>query len=376
MENTKKLNILCFLDFVMAYFFKKIQIGNHRSFNIHLLGVGYWIFIFCLFIVLPQGCTSPKEVVFTGRTMGTTYHIKLVAGYFERTSGLQSRIDEHLESINQSMSTYIHDSEISRFNRSGDTREAFGASDDFMRVMRVAQKLHVMTDGAWDGTIKPLVDLWGFGSRKRGAQLPGADTIDSMLKTVGFDRIDISSQGGVRKKHPSVTLDFASIAKGYAVDQIALLLKTAGIENFIVEIGGEVYASGVRQDGEKWRVGVNLPSRQASDQEVYSVIPLSNLAMATSGDYRIFFEKDGIMYSHILDPRTGYPVRNGVASVTVIAADCTFADGLATAVMVMGPDKGRALIERLPGVEGLIIVRNADTEMVDHTTSGFAAMTQ
>ncbi|MBW2178017.1 MAG: FAD:protein FMN transferase, partial [Deltaproteobacteria bacterium] len=124
------------------------------------------------------------------------------------------------------------------------------------------------------------------------------------------------------------------------------------------------------------RVGVNLPSRQASDQEVYSVIPLSNLAMATSGDYRNFFEKDGIMYSHILDPRTGYPVRNGVVSVTVIVADCTFADGLATAVMVMGADKGRALIERLPGVEGLIIQRNTDNQLVDHATSGFAALTQ
>jgi len=324
--------------------------------------------------VFPQGCTAQKEVVFTGHTMGTTYRIKVVAGYFKRTSGLQDKIDERLKVINQSMSTYIQDSEISRLNTSKNTKEQFYFSDDFLQVIRVAQRLYTITQGAWDGTIKPLVDLWGFGNREREEQVPDVASIEKMLTEVGFDRVYISDRGYVQKRHPAITLDFASIAKGYAVDQVAWLLKTEGLEDFIVEIGGEVFASGVRQDGGQWRVGVNLPVGNASFQEVYKVVQLSNLAMATSGDYRNFFKKDGLTYSHIIDPATGYPVQNGVVSVTIIAGDCTFADGLATAAMVMGLDKGLALIEQLAGVEGLIVVRHADNDLKDYSSSGFSGL--
>ena len=160
------------------------------------------------------------------------------------------------------------------------------------------------------------------------------------------------------------------------MDQIALLLKSEKIDDFIVEIGGEVFASGVRQDGKKWRVGVNVPDKHASLQDLYSVLQLSSRAMATSGDYRNFIEKDGVVYSHIIDPRTGYPIQNGIASVTIIAPDCTMADGLATAIVVMGMEKGKALIEQLPGVEGMVIVRDLDGTLRDFPSSGFAALSE
>ena len=157
---------------------------------------------------------------------------------------------------------------------------------------------------------------------------------------------------------------------------MSLLLKSEGLTDFIVEIGGEVFAAGVRQDGGKWRVGVNMPDKNASLHDLYSVVQFSNLGMATSGDYRNFIERDGVMYSHIIDPRTGYPVQNNVASVTIIAPDCTMADGLATAIVVMGVEKGKSLLETLPGVEGLIIVRAPDGKLSDFPSSGFARLSE
>ena len=323
-----------------------------------------------------MSCSADKEVVFTGRTMGTTYHIKAVTGYFKRASGLKDKIDARLDAINQSMSTFIDDSEISRFNRSPDIDTPFQVGHDFFQVFKKAQQLHALTKGAWDGTVKPLVDLWGFGKPEQPVASPDAGIIDRLLKKTGFDQIRVPDEGYVQKTHADLTLDFASIAKGYAVDQVSLLLKSEGSTDFIVEIGGEVFASGVRQDGGKWRVGVNMPDKNASLHDLYSVVQLSNLGMATSGDYRNFIERDGVMYSHIIDPRTGYPVQNNVASVTIIAPDCTMADGLATAIVVMGVEKGKSLLETLPGVEGLIIVRAPDGKLSDFPSSGFARLSE
>jgi len=285
---------------------------------------------------------------------------------------LQDKIDARLEAINQSMSTYIEASEISRFNRFSEVDTSFPVSDDFFHVIQKAQQLYILTKGAWDGTIKPLVDLWGFGATERPDRVPDDNTIQDLLNTVGFNQIRVSDERDLQKKHRAITLDFASIAKGYAVDQVSGLLKAQGIRDFIVEIGGEVFAAGVRKDGNKWRVGVNVPDKDAALQDLYKVAQLSNLAMATSGDYRNFFERDGVMYSHIIDPRAGYPVQNGVAGVTIIASDCTMADGLATAVVVMGKENGMALIEQLPKVEGLIIVRDSKGKFRDFPSSGFA----
>ena len=168
-----------------------------------------------------------------------------------------------------------------------------------------------------------------------------------------------------------MTLDLSSIAKGYGVDRVADTIQKEGFQNYLVEIGGEVFASGYSKDGMLWRIGINRPQTDASLDEVYKVVDLHNRAFATSGDYRQFFVVDGIRYAHIIDPRTGYPISNGVVSVTIIADTCTFADGLATAIMVMGPEKGLDLINRLDAVEGLIIVEQIDGRLADFYSKGF-----
>jgi thiamine biosynthesis lipoprotein len=186
------------------------------------------------------------------------------------------------------------------------------------------------------------------------------------LKDIGFEKIEIRDSGALIKHQAGVTLDLSSIAKGYGVDQVAETIRRAGFTDFLVEIGGEIYAAGVRPDGGPWRIGINRPKTDARFDEVYQVVSLRDQAFATSGDYRNFFVENGVRYSHIIDPRTGYPVANGVVSVSILADNCTLADGLATAVMVMGAERGLALIRRLDRVHGLVVVELPDGNLIDH----------
>jgi FAD:protein FMN transferase len=316
-------------------------------------------------------CDSKREHTLTGRTMGTTYHIQVVTGVFGSVAGLQEKIDRRLEEINRSMSPYLKDSEISRFNRFAQVGRDFAVSKDFLQVMKAAAHIHALSEGAWDGTVNPLVDLWGFGRAGPQNRPPPPEKIAARLADVGFENIEIRDAGGLVKRRASVSIDLSSIAKGFGVDQVADVLRQAGFADFLVEIGGEVCAAGVRPDGRPWRVGINRPQPGARPDELYKVISLQNQALATSGDYRLFFVQDGVRYSHIIDPRTGYPVTNRVVSVSVVADTCTFADGLATAVMVMGAEKGLALINRLEGVDGLIVVEGPGGELADHASKGF-----
>ncbi len=324
-------------------------------------------------ILFSSGCSIQKEVMFSGKTMGTTYHITVITGYFKRLSGLKEKIDGRLEEINQSMSTYRKDSEISRFNAWRQIGQEFPVSEDFYRVMSVAQNIYELTGGAWDGTIKPLVELWGFGSSNQKQRIPSKAEIQAVLPDIGFNHIEIGAGRFLVKKNAAATLDLASIAKGYAVDQIAALIQTEGVDNFLVEIGGEVFASGLRKDGQQWRLGINMPRQNAPFDQVYKVVNLSGKGFATSGDYRIFFEKDGKRFSHILDPKNGYPIANRVVSVSILAGTCTLADGLATAIMVLGADKGLALVNQLVGIECLIVVQDLDGALKDYVSTGFKA---
>lgn len=321
--------------------------------------------------LLAAGCQPKREIPLTGKTMGTTYHIKVVVGLFTSAGKLQQQIDERLVAINRSMSTFDPTSEISRFNAIQTTDETFSPSSDFLNVLKVAAEIYRLTEGAWDGTLDPLITLWGFGRKGMVSKIPDKADIERALAHVGFDRIELDASGRMRKTDPAVTLDLASIAKGYGVDAIARLLGETGFENYLVEIGGEVYTRGHRKDGKAWRVGINRPDRGAAFDDVYKAVDLTDKAMATSGDYRIFFQVGDRFYSHILDPRTGWPETSGVVSATVVAANCTMADGLATALMVMGPDKGVALVDRLPMVECLIVVRRPDGTFTDHPSQGF-----
>lgn len=318
------------------------------------------------------GLTSRHEQVITGRTMGTTYTIKIISDRLTETAAFKDAIDTRLKQINQSMSTYIKDSEISRFNRLRDTTTRFEVSNDFWNVMKVAQTLYDLTEGAWDGTVNPLVNMWGFGSRVKESALPTKYEIDRTLKTVGFRYVTIGETAPYLKKDkPAISLDLGSIAKGYGVDQVAKLIRQSGYRDFLVEIGGEVYASGRRKDGASWRIGINQPVPGAPLNQVYRVVSIRDKAMATSGDYRNFFIKDGVRYSHIMDPRTGYPVRNGVVSASVTADTCTFADGLATALIVLGPEKAIPLVERLDSVACFLVSQQRNGTLVDRASTGF-----
>jgi thiamine biosynthesis lipoprotein len=302
--------------------------------------------------------------------MGTTYHVKVVVGPFARTAPIAAAIEKTLEAVNAAMSTYRPDSEISRFNDLETTGEPFPVSAGFYRVMEIARDLHRETGGAWDGTIDPLVNLWGFGRSGQSPRVPADERIRELMDRVGFGRIALSPPDALVKDHPEVTLDLASIAKGYGVDAVAGAIAAMGHTDYLVEVGGEVYAAGRRPDGSPWRVGINVPEAGAAFNEVYKVVTLTDRAFATSGDYRNFFEAEGRRYSHVLDPRTGYPVANGVVSASVVADNCTLADGLATALMVMGPEAGVALVERLAGVECFVVTRDADGRLRDHASSG------
>jgi thiamine biosynthesis lipoprotein len=272
------------------------------------------------------------------------------------------------------MSTYRPDSEISRFNRSNDPGAAFAVSADFLQVMNVAGRLYRLSDGAWDGTVYPLVSLWGFGAAEAAGRVPSEAEIQDLLPRVGFDKIRVSPSGFLSKTVAGVTLDLASIAKGFGVDQVAAVVREAGVENYLVEIGGEVYAAGRRADGRRWRIGINRPSARAPLNAVYRVVELQDRAFATSGDYRNFFVYEGVRYSHVIDPRTGRPVANGVVSVSVVSDTCTLADGLATAVMVMGPRAGVDLVERIPNTECLVVIETPQSGLRDIASSGFRSI--
>ena len=313
-----------------------------------------------------------QEVLLEGKTMGTTYHVKVISGWLTPVGSLQKQIDVRLKEINQSMSVFKKDSEITNFNNLKTPGEKFAVSKDFYQVMALAKKLHEWTDGAWDGTVMPLVNLWGFGNQGPKNGVPDAAALRKARLRVGFEHISVGPDQILSKAKPDVTLDLASIAKGYGVDAVAAVIRKNGFSDFLVEIGGEVYAAGVRKDGNPWRIGINRPEKDTAPTQVYCALPLNNMALATSGDYRNYFEINGVRYSHVIDPRTGYPVANGVVSVSILVTTCTIADGLATAVMVMGHEKGLALVNRLPGVECFIVVRETDGRLTDHLSTGFS----
>lgn len=325
------------------------------------------MFLLCIPALVPAETTEHR---LRGRAMGTTYNIKVLAPATIRTTPLKVRIDALLEHLTRSMSTYLEESEISRFNRLTETARPFAISEDFLKVMLAATDIHRLTQGAWDGTVDPLVNLWGFGRAGPIDHPPPRQEIEQALALVGFNLIEVSPRGYLRKRLAQVTVDLASIAKGYGVDRVARLLKDHGYADYLVELGGEVFAAGRRLDGKAWKVGINRPEKTAAASAVYKALFLEDRAMATSGDYRNFARIGDRFYSHIIDPRSGYPVSHGVVSATVVAPNCTLADGLATALMVLDAFRGVALLNSLAEIEGLIIVRRPDGELQDYWSRG------
>jgi len=325
------------------------------------------LFGFCAFTSCCRRSAEP--LYFSGRTMGTVYHITAIPETTLDDGQLIREIQETLESVNKGMSMFDRNSELSRFNALS-KNETMCVSAPFMDVFRVGSDLYRITGGAWDGTVGPLVNLWGFGSSGKGHGTPDTAAIEKARSNVGFHQIRVSDGHCLSKMKNGLVLDFGSIAKGYAVDEIANLLKRQGVQNYLVEIGGEIRAGGTNR-GRPWKVGISLPVPGVATDRILGSLELRDRAIATSGDYRNFRVIGGKTYSHEIDPRTGWPVRNKVASVTVIGDTAVFADGLATALMVMGEDKGIDLVNRLPGVSCLFVIREEGGAQND---SGFRTM--
>ncbi|VAW82164.1 FAD:protein FMN transferase [hydrothermal vent metagenome] len=305
---------------------------------------------------------------FSGLTMGTTWSVK-VLGFLTTSdqSAIDADINKILSAISQSMSTYDRKSELSRFNSSSNTGW-FAASDALIEVLGAAHDVSKMTAGAFDVTVGPLVNLWGFGPQDRHDEIPTRDAIESARARIGYRNLELrQTPAAIRKRLPKLYIDLSSIAKGYAVDRVAGLLQEQGIENYLVEIGGELYGKGHNERGTAWRIGIERPS--AEDRAVYTALKLDGTGLATSGNYRNFFEQDGQRYSHTLNPLTGRPVTHKLASVTVIATSAMRADALATALMVLGPQDGYALAQR-EGLAAFFIVKT-DKGFTDKASSAF-----
>ncbi len=330
---------------------------------------------FCVFRNQAKSASS-SQYMLNGQTMGTTYSII----FFSESNAvspdiLKKQIDDELVRLNRIVSPYDRESEISRFNSQSST-EFIPLSETFSEVMTEALKISEVTRGAFDPTVAAVVNLWGFGPDGRITEPPQEEAVQAALQQCGWHHLTLTNRQ-LRKEIPALHLDLSAIAKGYGVDVVARLLTESGITNFVVEIGGEAVASGIKPGGKRWRIGIQKPRYHAQPGDALAgFLELTDSAVATSGDYQNFFtDARGNIYSHIMDPRTGRPVGHATASVTVVADTCMQADGLATGLYVMGPEEGLALVESLPAVEALFIIREADGTFLERASSGFYTRT-
>ena len=297
--------------------------------------------ILALAVIVKMFSFTPELVSFSGPTMGTTYTVKFYTNENMGSSWqYKDDVDAVLLRINELMSTYDPQSELSRFNKSAINTE-MKVSSDLAYVIDQALMISNMSNGEYDVTVGPLVNLWGFGPGKKVDVLPSDDEIARAQQKIGFAAIRLNGQALTKEK--DIYIDLSSIAKGYGVDQVAKKLEQFGIMSYLVEVGGEILSKGVKPDGEPWRVAIESPN--GGHSVVQKVVSLADVAIATSGDYRNYFERNGIRYSHTINPKTGKPITHRLVSVTVIAKNTTLADGFATAITVLGPEKGLAFAE-------------------------------
>ncbi|MFC4873872.1 FAD:protein FMN transferase [Negadavirga shengliensis] len=330
-------------------------------YSIILLLLVFLVYLYRQYKQSPIVQEKDPKMVLSGPTMGTTYRIVYLD--WERRD-FKKEIDSLLNVFNQSLSTYIPDSELSRFNRSD---SVIFRLPYFYPVLEKSKEVYENTSGAFDPTVGPLVNVWGFGPE--GASMKDSLHINQLLDRVGFEKI-VFDETGVKKTYPEVYLDFSAIAKGYGVDVVADWLSDNGIDNFLVEIGGELVGRGTNESGELWRVGVTRPDEEGLANDLYSIIALDNRGMATSGNYRNFYEVDGQKFSHTISPFTGYPVRHGLLSATVVAENSMTADAYATALMVLGTDASIALQKDTGDFEMLLIYNDEEGNMKSYVSEG------
>jgi len=309
------------------------------------------------FITVSCSFHSPFEYLLRGETMGTSYSVKLVFDQSKRPeelAGLKESIDHALTQVDLLMSTYRNDSEVSQINRL-EVNQALHVSPQTSEVLSEALRVSKLTNGFFDITVGPLVDLWGFGPKFRMDFAPKSSQVVSAKKRVNWRAISLAGQN--LTKSQKVEIDLSAIAKGYAVDRVALTLEVAGVKNYLVEVGGEISVLGQNKFHKDWVLGIEQPN--IVGRKAYTTINLSGNSLATSGDYRNYYEKNGRRYSHTIDPQTGYPVEHKLASVSVISPTCMEADALATALMAMGEREGYEFALK-QGINAYFIYREQD----------------
>ncbi len=329
------------------------------------------ISIFLLTIMLfISGCgadKTPQEVFLEGKTMGTTYHIKYFADDKSvDATKLQQQIDTQLKAVNQSMSTYIPDSEINTFNKLH-ANQVMPISEDFRAVVSESIRLGKSTK-TLDVTMGPLIDLWGFGPDKKPTKRPSDEALAAMIEKIGVDKLNLTEQG-LAKTVDGLELSFSATAKGYGIDKVAQLLESQNISNYMVEIGGELRIGGEKPNNQDWKIAIEQPDAPPGERKVHRVLAPGTNGIATSGDYRIFYKMDGETYTHLIDPVTGMPIKHDLVSVTVLHPSAMTADGLATALTVMGMDDAKAYAEKhdLP----VYLMAKSDKGIVTYASTAF-----
>ncbi|WP_150538332.1 FAD:protein FMN transferase [Actinobacillus vicugnae] len=325
------------------------------------------LFIFAIFSLFLTACNkTPEQITLQGKTMGTTYTIKYIddgnAKDLPTSEEMQKQLDSILVAVNNEMSTYQKSSQISHFNQLSTVGQAVNISQDFAKVVAEAIRLNQITEGALDVTVGPLVNLWGFGPDKRLNKVPSAEQISERAKAVGIEKLKLvtGEQPSLIKLVPDLYLDLSSIAKGFGVDKLAEHLEGFDIANYLVEIGGELRGKGKNLQGVDWRIAIEQPTL-VQGQSAQITVPLHNLAMATSGNYRNYFEDEqGNRLSHIINPKELRPVNHKLASITVFSPTTMTADGLSTGLFVLGPEKALEVAER-ENLAVFLIIKNGDT---------------
>lgn len=324
-------------------------------------------------VTLLAACSKPAAPNFLlqGETMGTTYNITVVLDEGEEidqqaAEQLGAEVDGLLSVFNQIASTYIENSELNQLNRLP-VGAPVTISHTLHELLLLSLEVSWLSNGGFDITVAPLVNLWGFGPDKSNAgTVPSAEQIAAAKKQTGFKHIQLDMLDPEIEKRASIKMDLSAIAKGFAVDQIASLLERRGYQRFLVEVGGELRLKGLNPAGNQWRLAIEKPDPMG--RSIAQIISVSDQAVATSGDYRNYFEKDGKRYSHTIDPRTGYPIAHNLASVTVIADTAGFADGMATALNVLGEKEALAVAEDLE-LAAFLIVKTSDGFKTLHSTA-------
>lgn len=328
----------------------------------------FFLPVACLIFLTSCQPERPAQLhEFTGLTMGTSWSVLVNAGELPLAKPrLQAEFNTILNQVNLAMSTYLPGSELSRVNAT-DSAGWITVSASLMHVLQAAREVNRLTQSAFDITAGPLVNIWGFGP-EQDFSIPDDPQVSTALRLVGQDKLQLDTGASALKKaHGDMYIDLSAIAKGYGVDEIAGYLDRLQLHNYLVEIGGEIRARGVNDKNRPWQIGIENPV--AGQRAVRDIIKLGNMAMATSGDYRNYFEKDGTSYSHTIDPRTGRPLTHGLASVTVLHPSTMLADAWATGLLVLGPEQGLEVAQQ-HGLAAYFII-HAEEGFRDQYTSGF-----